>query len=111
MKWCACVHVPFFAVKIPTEILFWTEENRKRFVDSMTVGQISIYSGRGMVVGCAEAGKTTLVKKLKGEKDLHTESTSGIEIHSHVFKLHTNESTNKSTIIGKFTSFQFGLNN
>ena len=46
-----------------------------------------------MVIGCAEAGKTTLVKKLKGEKNLNTESTSGIEIHPHVFKLHANEST------------------
>lgn len=59
----------------------------------MKAGQISVYTGRVMVIGCAEAGKTTLVKKLKGEKDLSTESTSGIEIHSHVFKLHANEST------------------
>lgn len=63
----------------------------------MKAGQISVYTGRVMVIGCAEAGKTTLVKKLKGEKDLSTESTSGIEIYSHVFKLHANE----STIIGK----------
>lgn len=49
LKCFACVHVPFFAVKIPTEILFWTKENRKRFVDSMTAGKISVYSGRGMV--------------------------------------------------------------
>lgn len=53
-----------------------------------------------MIVGCAGAGKTTLVKKLKGEKDLRTESTSGIEIHPHVFKLNADE----NTIIGKFIS-------
>lgn len=35
----------------------------------MKAGQISVYTGRVMVIGCAEAGKTTLVKKLKGEKD------------------------------------------
>lgn len=58
-----------------------------------------------MVIGCAEAGKTTLVKKLKGEKDLSTESTSGIEIHSHVFKLHANE----STIIGKLNFKSSGV--
>lgn len=63
----------------------------------MKAGQISVYTGRVMVIGCAEAGKTTVVKKLKGEKDLSTESTSGIEIHSNVFKLHANE----ATIIGK----------
>lgn len=61
---------------------------------------ITVYSGRGMVIGCAGAGKTTLVKKLKGEKDLKTESTSGIEIHPHVFKL----DSSKNTIIRKFIS-------
>lgn len=61
---------------------------------------ITVYSGRGMVVGCAGAGKTTLVKKLKGEKNLDTNSTSGIEIHPHVFKL----DLNKNTIIRKFIS-------
>lgn len=71
----------------------------------MNAGQISVYTGRVMVIGCAEAGKTTLVKKLKGEKDLSTESTSGIEIHSHVFKLHANE----STIIGKLNFKSSGV--
>lgn len=61
---------------------------------------ITVYSGRGMVVGCAGAGKTTLVKKLKGEKNLDTNSTSGIEIHPHVFKL----DLNKNTIIRKYIS-------
>lgn len=62
----------------------------------MKRGKVSVYSGRGMVIGCAGAGKTTLVKKLKGERDLNTVSTSGIEIHSHVFKL----SSDETTIIG-----------
>ena len=64
----------------------------------MKAGKISVYSGRVMVIGCAEAGKTTLVKKLKGDKDLNTTSTSGIEIHHHVFKL----SANDTTITGKY---------
>lgn len=67
----------------------------------MKVGKISVFNARGMVIGCARAGKTTLVKKLKGETDLNTESTSGIEIHTHVFKLNADE----STIHGKY--FQF----
>lgn len=67
---------------------------------------ITVFSGRGMIVGCAGAGKTTLVKKLKGEKDLRTESTSGIEIHPHVFKLNADE----NTIIGKFISTLLYLN-
>ena len=65
----------------------------------MNRGKISVYSGRGMVIGCARAGKTTLVKKLKGEDmKVDTKSTSGIDIHTHAFKL----SSDKSTIIGKY---------
>ena len=64
----------------------------------MKAESISVYNGRAMVVGCARAGKTTLVKKIKGDIDLETTSTSGIEIHSHVFKLNSDE----STIIGKY---------
>ncbi|XP_078322847.1 uncharacterized protein LOC144622146 [Crassostrea virginica] len=85
-------------LKIPQEILRWNIKDRKKFVSSMKAGKISVYSGRGMVIGCAEAGKTTLVKKLKGDKDLNTTSTSGIEIHHHVFKL----SANDTTITGKY---------
>ena len=67
----------------------------------MKAGNISVYNGRAMVIGCARAGKTTLVKKIKGDKDMQTTSTSGIEIHSHAFKLNSDD----STIIGK--SFYF----
>ena len=50
-------------VKIPQEILYWSIEDRKNFVRSMKVGNISVFNGRAMVIGCARAGKTTLVKK------------------------------------------------
>lgn len=59
----------------------------------MKKGSIPVYSGRGMVIGCAGAGKTTLVKKLKGEKNLNTKPTKGIEIHIHEFKLNAEENT------------------
>lgn len=52
-----------------------------------------MFSGRGMVIGCAEAGKTTLIKKLKGEQNITTTSTKGIEIHVHEFKLDDKERT------------------
>lgn len=73
--------------------MLWNKENRVLFVKSMKDGQISVYSGRVMMIGCAEAGKTTLVKKLKGETDLTPESTIGIEIHPHEFKLDEEERT------------------
>nr|XP_022305937.1 uncharacterized protein LOC111112614 isoform X5 [Crassostrea virginica] len=80
-------------LKIPQEILYWSLKNREKFVRSMKVGNIRVFNGRAMVIGCARAGKTTLVKKIKGDKDLTTTSTSGIEIHSHTFKLNSDEST------------------
>ena len=86
-------------VKIPQEILQWSLEDRDKFVRSMKAGNISVFNGRAMVIGCARAGKTTLVKKIKGDSDLETTSTSGIEIHSHVFKL----SSDESTIISKYS--------
>ncbi|XP_078321834.1 uncharacterized protein LOC144621833 isoform X2 [Crassostrea virginica] len=87
--------LPFIATKlrIPQEILYWNLDDRDKFVKCMNVGKISVFNARGMVIGCARAGKTTLVKKLKGETDLNTESTTGIEIHTHVFKLNADEST------------------
>lgn len=49
------------------------KEKRGRFVERMKDESITVYSGRGMVVGCAGAGKTTLVKKLK-EKKTYTQN-------------------------------------
>lgn len=79
--------------KIPQEIFYWKLKDRKTYVKSMKKGKISVYNGRGMVIGCARAGKSTLVKKLRGEKDLNTKSISRIRVHSHLFKLNENEST------------------
>ena len=90
-------------VNIPHEILYWNLEVRKKFIRSMKAGDISVYNGRAMVTGCAYAGKTTLVKKIKGDSDLETTSTSGIEIHSHAFKLNSDE----STVIGKYVHFLY----
>nr|XP_022291998.1 uncharacterized protein LOC111103214 isoform X2 [Crassostrea virginica] len=80
-------------VKISQEILNWNRKERGKFVKCMKKGNSPFYNGRGMVIGCAEAGKSTLVKKLRGEKDLNTKSISRIRVHSHLFKLNENEST------------------
>lgn len=71
----------------------WSKQNKSLFVKSMKDGKISVYSGRVMIIGCAKAGKTTLVNKLKGERDLTPKSTIGIEIHPHEFKLDEKERT------------------
>ncbi|XP_062578280.1 uncharacterized protein LOC134240185, partial [Saccostrea cucullata] len=48
----------------------------------------TIIHARGILVGCAEAGKTTLLKRLRGQRQIVneiTESTRGLEVHQHLF--------------------------
>ncbi|XP_061171109.1 uncharacterized protein LOC133180654 [Saccostrea echinata] len=47
-----------------------------------------ISHARGILVGCAEAGKTTLLKRLRGQHQNISEvtkSTRGLEVHQHLF--------------------------
>ncbi|XP_062618134.1 uncharacterized protein LOC134279733 [Saccostrea cucullata] len=48
----------------------------------------TVTHARGILVGCAEAGKTTLLKRLRGQSQNIgevTESTRGLEVHHHLF--------------------------
>ncbi|XP_062580297.1 uncharacterized protein LOC134242230, partial [Saccostrea cucullata] len=48
----------------------------------------TVTHARGILVGCAEAGKTTLLKRLRGQSQNIgevTESTRGLEVHQHLF--------------------------
>ena len=71
----------------------------------MKDGNIPVYNERAIEIGRARAGKTTLVKKIKDDKDQDTASTSGLKIHSHAFKLNSDE----FTIIGKYVDFLYSL--
>jgi hypothetical protein len=69
-----------------------SKEEIETFVKNYKNGSTKVYCGRGMVVGCFEAGKTTLVKKLKGEDASHPpESTRGLDVHSYIFIVDENE--------------------
>jgi GTPase SAR1 family protein len=70
------------------------------FVKNYKKGSTKVYCGRGMVVGCFGAGKTTLVKKLKGEDVSHPpESTRGLEVHTNIFVV----DEEKNTLTGKLS--------
>ncbi|XP_061182384.1 uncharacterized protein LOC133190713 [Saccostrea echinata] len=59
--------------------------NLKKFLKK---GNTTISHARGILVGCAEAGKTTLLRRLRGlpQDDVEdTEPTRGLEAHQHVF--------------------------
>lgn len=45
------------SVNVPPEILSWSMDKRQQFVESMRKGCIPEYSGRGIMIGSAGAGK------------------------------------------------------
>ncbi|XP_061195224.1 uncharacterized protein LOC133203461 [Saccostrea echinata] len=48
----------------------------------------TVSHARGILVGCADAGKTTLLKRLRGQPQNvgeDTKSTRGLEVHQHLF--------------------------
>ncbi|XP_061192622.1 uncharacterized protein LOC133200822 [Saccostrea echinata] len=63
------------------------KNDRETFVRDIQTGGVQVFHGQGTVVGWARAGKTTLIKKLKGERDLTTVQTKSLEIHPNVFKV------------------------
>ncbi|XP_056007879.1 serine/threonine-protein phosphatase 6 regulatory ankyrin repeat subunit C-like isoform X10 [Ostrea edulis] len=79
-------------LNVPVEVLGMGKEEIETFVRNYKKGSTKVYCGRGMVVGCFGAGKTTLVKKLKGEDvSLPPESTRGLEVHTDIFTVNQNE--------------------
>nr|XP_034313108.1 uncharacterized protein LOC117684562 isoform X1 [Crassostrea gigas] len=80
-------------LNVPPEILSWSIERRKQFVESMNKGSVSEYNGRGIVIGTADTEKINLVEKLRRNSNLRTESTGGIRIYSHEFLLDAKECT------------------
>lgn len=81
------------SVNVPPEILSWSIERRKQFVESMNKGSVSEYNGRGIVIGTADTEKINLFEKLRRNSNLRTESTGGIRIYSHEFLLDAKECT------------------
>lgn len=77
---------------LPVEVLGMEKEDIETFVRNYKQGSTKIFCGRGMVVGCFGAGKTTLVKKLKGEDVFFPpESTRGLSVHTNIFIVNQDE--------------------
>ncbi|XP_062598534.1 probable serine/threonine-protein kinase pats1, partial [Saccostrea cucullata] len=76
---------------VPTEILKWEQNARERYVELHAKGGTqTVHHARGMIVGCAGAGKATLLKRLLGfseEVIKEVKSTEGLEVHEEVFEL------------------------
>ncbi|XP_062575803.1 uncharacterized protein LOC134237683, partial [Saccostrea cucullata] len=75
---------------VPREVLAWDQEARERYVEYAKRGTQTVHHARGMIVGCAGVGKTTLLKRLLGctEKEIkEVKSTEGLEVHEEIFEL------------------------
>ncbi|XP_061170562.1 uncharacterized protein LOC133179903, partial [Saccostrea echinata] len=60
----------------------------ERFMAYMKNGMTTVRHARGIVVGCAEAGKTTLLYRLIGkslDKIKEIKSTRGLHVYEHIF--------------------------
>ncbi|XP_062615573.1 probable serine/threonine-protein kinase pats1, partial [Saccostrea cucullata] len=86
-------------LKVPGEILKWDQKARERYVQYAERGGVQeVHHARGMIVGCAWSGKTTLLNRLlkRSENELKKiESTEGLEVHEEVFEICEEEGTLK----------------
>lgn len=78
-------------MRIPLEVMSWSDEARRRFVDNFRKGSIEMFRARGMIVGCAGAGKTTILRRLQRNQtedlDTNTKTTIGLEVHNDIFEI------------------------
>ncbi|XP_048765229.2 uncharacterized protein LOC125673020 [Ostrea edulis] len=78
-------------LRIPEEVVSWSDKARRRFVDNFRKGSIEMFRARCMLVGCAGAGKTTILRRLQRNQteDLNTKTktTIGLEVHNDIFEI------------------------
>ncbi|XP_061194745.1 leucine-rich repeat serine/threonine-protein kinase 2-like [Saccostrea echinata] len=84
-----CIHEAVIRLlRIPKEVLEWDDERRERFVQELKDGKVRVHRARIIIVGCAGAGKTTLVERLKhpnNDEMPTTTTTVGLDVHRNVF--------------------------
>ncbi|XP_061177530.1 probable serine/threonine-protein kinase pats1 [Saccostrea echinata] len=80
----------YVTLNIPREILNWDYDARCRYVECAKKGTQTIHRARAMIVGCAGAGKNTLLKRLEKrslEELKQVKSTVGLEVHEDIFEI------------------------
>jgi hypothetical protein len=80
----------FSVPRVPDEIFDWDYEARCRYVVCTKRGSQIVHRARLMIVGCARAGKTTILRRLQkqGLEELKlVESTVALEVHEDLFEI------------------------
>ncbi|XP_061194945.1 uncharacterized protein LOC133203113 [Saccostrea echinata] len=90
-------------LNIPKGILSLGSESISKYLKDLTHGEHVVYVARGMLVGCEGAGKTSLLRRLRGEDTPDPSSTRGIDVHVNLFtvdgkKLEVTTNPNKASL-------------
>lgn len=91
----------FFFLEIASEILDLGPSGIKNFIRHLENNTEIVHHARGMIIGWAGAGKTTILKKLLGKnpKKKIKRSTRGVSVHTAIFKLSKGQWIGKIFII------------
>lgn len=77
------------------------EINENAIREYLSKGELTIQHIRCIIVGCARAGKTTLLRRLKNtlyEELKNIESTEIIDVHVNIFEVNKEEETIQCTL-------------
>lgn len=78
-------------MNVPREVLFWEKSKRVEYSEKLEKGTTKMFHARGMIVGCEEAGKTTLLGRLHRTRGASVnkvvEKTFGIKVHDDIFEI------------------------
>ncbi|XP_062572698.1 probable serine/threonine-protein kinase pats1 [Saccostrea cucullata] len=77
-------------LNIPEEVLRWDYDARCRYVACAKKGTQTIHRARAMIVGCAGAEKTTLLRRLQQrsfQELRQIQSTVGLEVYDNLFEV------------------------
>lgn len=77
------------------------EINENAIREYLSKGELTIQHIRCIIVGCARAGKTTLLRRLKNtpyEELKNIESTEILDVHVNIFEVNKEEETIQCTL-------------
>ncbi|XP_062617497.1 uncharacterized protein LOC134279152 [Saccostrea cucullata] len=99
----ACHPIIEEALNIPKGILSLGSEGISKYLEELTHGDHVVFVARGMLVGCEGAGKTSLLRRLRGDDNPNPTSTRGIDVNVNVFtvdggKLEVTTNPNKACL-------------
>ena len=98
--WIFFVNVSLVSDNIPPEVSRKGHEEIFTFIKHLQNGKQPFFHARGMVVGCAGTGKSSLIKRMQKQLNTQTisEETRAVQVYEHMFAI------DNGKLSGKFFS-------